>query len=377
MITINSRVLIIPVFFLGSVIAPLTFADEITSRLILNSVQQLSMGMQTEEAQQSKLIPSAVYPAEATIPLKTIRSISSPLSGEIITLNFVHGPIRKGQVIAEIESPELLKIQETYLATLHDLKISQQNLQRARKLNKSGVSSTKVLQQALSKTKKLSLNKSQHEKNLALLGMAPASIKNLEDRHELQPAVIEIKSPIDGQLFDLEVRLGERVSDNQNLISVGAINPMILVVRIPVEKVNDIKEAQKVELIGLQKIGVVAHIDAMVDPMTQSVDIHISVENNDHSLRSGQLFKIRFLSRSKDTVYRVSANAISQYNGQTIVFIQEQQGIKALPVQVVNISNKTLYFKAKAKHPVPLIIYSKGSTAIKSAMDAANESEQG
>ena len=130
-------------------------ADESLSGLTLNSSQQSAMGMQTALATQIDKVPSAIYPAQAALPLLTLRSLSSPLSGQIVKLNYVHGPIQKGQVIAEIESPELLELQESFLATLSDLTISQQNLDRARLLNKSGVSSTKQLQRALSEVKKV------------------------------------------------------------------------------------------------------------------------------------------------------------------------------------------------------------------------------
>ena len=350
-------------------------ADASVKGLTLTTAQQSAMGMQMELAKQTDLVPSAIYPAQATIPLQTMRSLSSPLSGQIIKLNYVHGPIQKGQVIAEIESPDLLKIQESFLATLSDLQISRQNLNRVRQLNKSGVSSTKKLQQALSEVKKLSLKKMQFEKNLMLIGMAESAIQNLETTLKLQPANLDIKSPIDGQLFDLEVRLGERVAQNQTIISLGETNPIILVVRVPVETANDMREGQKVEVVANAKIGEVKHIDPMVDPMTQSVDIHITVQNDDHKLRPGQLFKVRFLTEQKTTTYQISASAISQYNGKTVVFLQQKDFIQALPIQVVNITNKQLYFKPETKQSSPLNVYIKGSTAIKSAMDAANDSD--
>lgn len=383
MFHLNTRTLILSGCLLMSGFSQLSLANDLAGKsadasvkgLTLTTAQQSAMGMQMELAKQTDLVPSAIYPAQATIPLQTMRSLSSPLSGQIIKLNYVHGPIQKGQVIAEIESPDLLKIQESFLATLSDLQISRQNLNRVRQLNKSGVSSTKKLQQALSEVKKLSLKKMQFEKNLMLIGMAESAIQNLETTLKLQPANLDIKSPIDGQLFDLEVRLGERVAQNQTIISLGETNPIILVVRVPVETVNDMREGQKVEVVANAKIGEVKHIDPMVDPMTQSVDIHITVQNDDHKLRPGQLFKVRFLTEQKTTTYQISASAISQYNGKTVVFLQQKDFIQALPIQVVNITNKQLYFKPETKQSSPLNVYIKGSTAIKSAMDAANDSE--
>ncbi|WP_198263725.1 efflux RND transporter periplasmic adaptor subunit [sulfur-oxidizing endosymbiont of Gigantopelta aegis] len=333
------------------------------------------MGLATEVAQSVDLIPSAIYPAQAALPLQTLRILSSPLSGQIVKLNFVHGLIKKGQVIAEIESPELLQMQEDLLATLSDLKIYQQNLTRARKLNQSGVSSTKKLQQALAEVSKSKLKKAQLEKSLLFIGMADSAIEQLKKTKQLQPANLQIKSPIDGQLFDLQVRLGERVEKNQTIISMGETNPIILVVRVPVELANEIKPQQQVSLIEKKLMGKVQHIDMMVDAMTQSVDVHIKVQNDNNALRSGQLFKIRFLAEKTAQTYKVSANAISQYGGKTVIFVQQKKAIEVLPIQVVTITDKQLYFTLQGKTPGALTTYIKGSTAIKAALDASNESD--
>jgi len=362
----------------------LTFASKVVPELQLSLLQQDSMGMQTSLAKKSPWVPSNTYPAQANIPLKTIRILSSPLAGQITSLNYVHGPIQVGEVVAEIESPDLLKMQEEFLATLSDLKIAQQNLKRARQLNKSGVSSTKNLQKSQSKVKKLKLSKAQVRKSLALAGMPTSAIQKLEKTEKLQPAILQIKSPIDGQLFDLEVKLGQRISQNQSLISLGETNPIILVVHVPVKMANKLHEGQQVEVNSVGKTGVVSHIDPMVDPMTQSIDIHISVENNDAKLRTGQLINIRFLMTTKEAVYQTSANAIIQYNGQTTLFVKDknstgEESIRAVSINVVNISNRQLYFipiQTGLTNTSPLDIYITGSTAIKSAFDAINASSE-
>lgn len=368
--TLMRNALILPACLIAAGFSQLAMAKSLT----LNAEQLAAMGMETAAASSVKLIPSAVFPAQATLPLQTIRVLSSPLSGQIVKLNYVHGLINQGEVIAEIESPELLQMQEAFLSNLSDLTVSQQNLNRAQKLNQSGISSTKKLQLARTAVKKLKLKKAQLERNLTLFGMGDSAIQALESTHKLQPANLHIQAPIDGQLFDLQVRLGERVTKNQMLISLGETDPMILVVRVPVLMANEIKPGQKIEILDSEREGVVKHIDLMVDPMTQSVDIHIKVHNEDNQLRSGQLFKVRFLKESKAMTYQVSANAISQYDGQTVVFVEKNKSIQPLPIQVVNITNKKLYFIPKTKQTAPLKIYIKGSTAIKAALDAANDS---
>lgn len=345
--------------------------------IVLSTEQQNAMGMQTAIAQTIDMIPSAIYPAQAMISLHTIRSLSSPLAGKISLLNFVHGPITKGQVIVAIESPELLTIQEEYLSTLSDLSISQSNLSRAKKLNKSGVSSTKKLQQEQSTLNKLSLKKIQLEKKLFLLGVPNSAISKLKKSRHIQPPILEVKSPINGQLFNLEIKLGERIKKNKTIISLGETNPIILTVRVPVSMLTGIQKNQQVKILSIHNIGIVKFIDSIVDPMTQSVDIHIQVKNDQGQLRVGQLFNIRFLTPAKKTTYKISQNAISHFEGNTVVFVKNNNNnnnnIEALLIDVINITEQTMFFTLKTPHTSPLQLYIKGSSAIKLAMEGENE----
>jgi len=346
------------------------------------SISQLqTMGITAEQVKKVNWVPSNMYPAQGIIPLNTIRLLSSPLAGQIVKLNYLYGPIQKEQIIAEIESPDLLKIQEQLLATLSDLRTAQQSLKRSQSLNKSGVSSTKNLQQAGNEVKKLNLKKTQLQKKLSLIGMADNAIHKLINKQKLQPAILQLKSPIDGQLFDLKVRLGERISQNQTLISLGANNPLILVVHVPIAVANNLTINQTVEIQGVDKNGYIQRIDTLVDPMTQSVDIHISVENNQGKLRVGQLFKIRFLNQATTVTYQAPVQSISNYQGNTIIFAstasqKEEVNIRPIPIKVFNITDGQLFFTPLTTLAVSEKIYTSGATAIKSALEAIESSSE-
>ena len=122
-------------FMFTCLLASATFSSssmaDTSSSLSLTTEQQSSMGLSTQMAVKVAQFPSASFPAEAMIPLKTIRTLSSPLSGRISALNVVHGAIKKGENLAEIESAELLGLQTELLTTLADLNVARSELRRA------------------------------------------------------------------------------------------------------------------------------------------------------------------------------------------------------------------------------------------------------
>ncbi|MCF6254480.1 MAG: efflux RND transporter periplasmic adaptor subunit, partial [Thiomicrorhabdus sp.] len=306
---------------------------------------------------------------------------SAPLSGKVSRLHVVHGSVSKGQVIAEIESTDLLALQSQLLSVSSDVKVFKSELERVKKLRQSGAASAKKLQQAQADVDKLYAEEIQQKNALQLLGFSKKSIQKLLSSQKIQSSVLFNVSPIDGQIFDLTIRLGERVSENQQLFSLGETNPMLLKIKVPVALANRLKKGDQADVSGLG-LGIIEHIDPDVDAVTQAVDIHVELDNSTHRIRPGQRFQVKFLMSNQDSqahaVYQVPLNAISQFDGETVVFIKEGKAITPKVITVKNINNRQLYFSLQQPRTAEnkantLNVFVKGSTAIKSAFDATAE----
>jgi len=350
-------------------------ADE----LVLTKEQYQTLGLQVAEAQKVAQYPTQMFPAQAMFHPNAIRTLSAPLSGQVSRLNVVHGAVSKGQVIMEIESAELLALQSQLLSVSADLKVLKSELKRVKKLRQSGVASAKALQQAQADVDKLLAEKDEQKKSLRLMGFSQKSIQRLLSSQSIQSSVLSMVSPIDGQIFDLKVRLGERVSGNQMLFSLGETQPMLLRVKVPVALANRLKKGDNAEVTSVG-MAVIEHVDPDVDALTQTVDVHLEVDNLEQGIRPGQRFQVRFLmsssAPSSQVIYRVPSNAISQFEGETVVFIKADDAIEPKAIKVMNIQNHQLYFllqQPTANLMNKLTVFVKGSTAIKSAFEAAAE----
>ncbi len=349
------------------------------SDLVLTSEQYQTLGLQVAEAKKVQQFPSMSFPAQAMFHPGAIQTLSSPLSGRVSKLNVIHGAVHKGQVIAEIESPELLGLQSQLLAVMLDLEVAQDELKRIEQLRKSGSASLKKWQQAQAEVTKLKAEKKQQMNALQLVGMSRQSVKKLMSSQTIQSAILQMVSPVDGQIFDLNVRLGERIMDNHPLFSLGKTQSVLFVVRVPVALANQLKigDKAKIKQVGLAKVE---FIDPEVDSMTQMVDVHVQVDNQDNRIRLGQRFQIQFLMMSKrhqaQNVYQIPSNAISQFDGKTVVFVKAKDGIQPKEILVMNITDNQLYFSFQSPDEAKVDVFVKGSTAIKSAFEAAENGDE-
>ncbi len=343
----------------------------------VSAEKQASLGFQSAVVEQVSAYPGVTYPGEAIIPPNQTFLVTAPLSGLVTKIIHIHGPITTGEVIAELQSPELLNAQKNYLNTLSDLQAAQSELNRAAKLMKTGVVSAKKYQLAEADLKKIRQIQRQQRQDLALLGMAPNAIDALEKSHKLQPAVVQITAPVDGELFDLQIRVGQRLTTNQAIISIGQIEPIVVESRVPLQAANQLSLKQKAQLVSLDLVGEIEYIPNFSDPMTQTMNVHIEFTNENHQLRPGQLVTLSFLFEAEPNtpLYVIPRGAISRYDGQDVVYLRQDTRIQVLPIEVKNITGDRLYFTTAAPLPANAELLIESTAAVKGLLETAEGGE--
>jgi len=349
-----------------------SFAEEALS---ITPEQQNSLGLQTATLSEVNHYPSARYSARAIIPLNKRHEISSAVAGKIVALHYVHGDVQAGEVIAEIESPEYVQMQQQLIMTLVDLQVAKQNLTRAEALTKSGSASVKNLNSIRADVTKLQAQKQQAMFQLQAVGMTDKQLVKLQKTKEIQSNTLEVVSPVSGQVYDLESKVNQYIAAGQTLIALGEIDPMIFEAYVPLSVAKGLKEGQKVTFPSLNVIGKIAHIHTEVDEITQTVDVHIQVANSNGQILKGQLNSIQFIV--EEQAYQVNANALSQVGSEKVVFVKTNHGIEKKPIKILSVVDQQMYFSFQDSQGEQFDrIYIKGSTAIKSALEAA-ESDEG
>lgn len=366
--------------FLKTVTLSLGFCASFSSFALAGQTVQIStenqqhLGIESVATTQVSTYPSRAYTGQTVVPLDQAYLVTAPLSGLVTKIVHFHGVAKAGDVIAHIQSSALLTAQKDFLNTVSDFNNAKYNLDRAEKLRKTGVVSTKNFQNAKAEYNKALQIKRQQQQDLALLGMAPKAIEKLVNTRQLQPAELQITAPADGELFDLQVKVGERLNANQAIISLGATDPIVVEVPVPVESTDGltVNQAVTIKTARSSVTGKIELIPNVADPMTQTVLVHIEAPNADHALIPGQRVQAQFnmATPSSEFVYKAPRNAIAQFAGKTVVFLKEMAEIQAIPITVLNIDGNSLYFKTDEDLGAAPEIVIKSTSAIKAVFEA-------
>lgn len=361
----------VPLLTLCSSLLWLTTSVAQTATISLD-VQQ-AMGIEVARPESLTHYPSKTYPGEVIIPLNQTYLVTTPLSGLVTQIKHVHGPIQQGEPIAEVLSPELLNAQKNYLNTLADLDAAQAELKRASTLTQTGVVSVKKRQQAEANLKKIQQIQTQQKQDLTLMGMQPQAVKTLEKSHQLQPALIQIKAPVTGELFDLQVRVGQRLNSNQPIISIGEVNPIVVETKVPLSEVGALQPNQAVTLASEQMSGNIEYIPHFTDPITQTVNVHIEFDNAQFQLRPGQWVSTQFLfpQPAEAFLYRVPRTAIGQFDGQDVLFQLQGQTLSVQPITLLNFEGDWLYLSTQTALQHAVVI--RGVNALRGLLEGEGE----
>ncbi|MDX1348404.1 MAG: efflux RND transporter periplasmic adaptor subunit [Thiomicrorhabdus chilensis] len=311
---------------------PLAAADIIA----LDNTQQEAMGFQFSPLERVTEVRSYAYPATLSLPEPHQQMLTAPMDGLVTQVFRVHGSVSEGEPVIELLSSDMLKSQKEYLTTLSELKVVQQELKRARSLVQSGVVSKKQLQATESRMNSLNQQAQQQQQDLQLMGMSDAAIGELKRSNRLQPALLTIKAPDNGELFDLTVKKGMRLTMNQPIAKFAELDKLVAEVFVPINESRKLKLGQKVRIQAESAEGKIAYISHQADPMTQSVEIHCVFPNANGNLISGALQSVEFISElPQQAAFKVPQTAVIEANGQTVIFLRKQGEKASLMMQAV------------------------------------------
>ncbi len=153
------------------------------------------------------------------VPPQNKVSVSVPMGGYLKFTKLLPGmQVSKGQVIAVIEDPQYIQIQQDYLIAKAQYTYNSSEYSRQKELNSTKATSDKVYEQTKSNYQTQNILVKSLEQKLRLIGINPASLtaNNISK-------TINIHSPINGFVSAVNVNIGKYVNPTEVLFEL--VNP--------------------------------------------------------------------------------------------------------------------------------------------------------
>lgn len=208
----------------------------------LSDQQMKSVGITTTTVQDRNMEKLVRLNGKAEISPSHISSVSSIMGGHIKSINVINGShFSKGQVLAVVEDPQFIQLQQDYLVTKAQLEAARLNFNRQKDLNTSKASSDKTLQTAQADYSTLNATLKGLEEKLRIIGISAKGLSAGNIRSK-----INIYAPFSGFVSKILVNNGQYINPADTLFEL--INPTGLLLELKVfeNDINDVKVGQEI-----------------------------------------------------------------------------------------------------------------------------------
>ena len=279
----------------------------------LTEDEQRSIGLQTAVVHHQLIRRELVAVARVEEPETQLANISARVGGRIdkLHVDYTGQPVRRGQPIAEIYSPEILSSTEEYKLSME-----------SRKRLGGGAEP-----QAISGADELV---TASRRRLELWGLTAQQIDTIGASD--QPQIdITIYSPANGIVTERKVTQGQYVNTGDVLYTVTDLSTVwvkadIYEVDLPQVRVGQTVEITSESLPGTKLRGQVGFLEPMVNGQTRTTAARIQVANPSMRLRPGMFVQARF-ALSGQHVLAVPRSAVLDTGTRKLVYVAKGNGV--------------------------------------------------
>lgn len=225
-------------------------------------------------------------------------TVSLIIGGRIHSLNVMSGKaVARGQVIATLDNPEFIELQQTYLESKAQLEYLEKEYLRQKTLGQGEATSQKRVEESRADYLSMKSRTEAAATRLKALGISPSSVCT----NGIRP-YLPVVAPIGGFVGNLSVNLGKYVEAGMPICDVvNKSNPMLELTvyekDIALMKVGD-KLQFRVNGLGKSTFAAtIVSIDQTVDKKDYSIKVYAKVSETNPQFRPGMYVRAKIAGR--------------------------------------------------------------------------------
>ncbi|WP_433629591.1 efflux RND transporter periplasmic adaptor subunit [Chryseobacterium cucumeris] len=273
------------------------------------------------------------------VPPQNLVSVSIPLGGYLKSSSLLPGkPVSKGQVIAVIENPQFIQLQQDYLMAKSKNHFAQLDYNRQKTLNQSQATSDKVMQQAQSEMNSQKILMNSLAQQLRLININPESLNS----GSIQKSV-PVYSSINGFVSKVNVNIGKYVNPSDVLFELINPDDIHLNLKVYEKDLANLKKGQRFAAYtnaepDKKYYGEILLISKDINPGGWA-EVHCHFEKYDQSLVPGMYMNAE-IETSTSFSNAVPEQSIVNFEGKDFVFVEEKkQTYRLTPVTLGETEN--------------------------------------
>ena len=265
---------------------------------------------------------------ELVIDEHRLAMIPSRLSGIVENIVAEVGTsVNEGQALVSLSSQDLADRIMGYVETERTFQASMVDLERERKLLEKQISSE---EQFLRVERAYHSAENAHAvalQRLRLLGYEESQLHAYLERPDLKDMThYFIATPIDGEVLERYINLGDAIEPGAALFKVADLSQLWLSFQLPMRYrdaiTTDMEVVIRNESLNLEGTASISLIEDIMDPRSRTIRVRATVPNKDHVWMPGMPTRVELVGLGVQVDKAVPSGAIQQIDGRSVVFIE-------------------------------------------------------
>lgn len=292
------------------------YADEAAAgnqvKISLDKVQKL--GVKTAPAEMREMVNTVRAVGKFQVDERRLHTVTTKFEGYIekLYVNATSQPVKRGQPLMQIYSPELVSAQEEYLIAWQ----GSRTLDNGTQESKIGVSA--LAEGALNRLRNWDISSAQLQR-LQKEGKATRTLT--------------LYSPANGVVLEKRAIQGMRFMAGEPLYQIADLSQLWMIADVFEQDAAQISVGQKTNIIvdaypGREFSGKVAYIYPTLSPETRTIQVRVELANPGGLLKPDMYASVQFASgQGRGKVLTIPDSAIIDSGTRQVVLVQRSEGL--------------------------------------------------
>lgn len=342
--------------------------------VVLSATEMKTAGITTGLPEKGVAIAQLKVNGLIDVPPQNIVSVSFPIGGYLVSTKLMPGMyVGRGQVLAVMQDPSLIQMQQDYLVARSRAGFLQKEYERQRLLNVTKTTSDKVLEQTQSEYQTQRILVGSLREKLQMVGIYTGSLTENSIRR-----TVTINAPISGYVSKVNVNIGKYVNPSDVLFELVNPNDIHLALKVFEKDLSLIHEGQRVVVTLVNNPG--RTYEARVRLISRNLDddrsatVHCEFTGTHKELLPGMFASAVIETTTKEAI-TVPEEAVVLWGNNHYVFVQKSPGqFQMQPVVVgTTVEGKTPVVAKDSTFLQRTVITAKAYTALMKLQNKAEE----
>ncbi len=316
--------------------------NQIEGRIEMSDTAVKRNNIRIMTAGPATIKPTLSLPGEIIFNHHTLVQVVPRMSGVVTSVSrHVGQQVKKGEILAVIESPMLAELRSQYLIAQKRFHLAQKTFKREKQLWEEKITAKQDYLTAQEKLGEAETTFNLTSIKLRALGVNPES--NYSGKYL---ARFEIRAPISGRIISKEIAQGKTLKKDQEIFTIADISTVWTAITAYPKDLNIVKVGQMatVNATAFNVIGEgkVTYISTLIGEQTRTATVRIELDNKDGKWRPGMFINAKLVTEKTQVPVAVSMDAIQAISNESVVFGRYGEYFEARPLELGRNDGKTV-----------------------------------